>query len=488
MVTVGDDGMVRAPVGAILQYLRKLTASAADGETDRHLVRRFAAARDEAAFAAILRRHGGMVLGVCRRALGDAHEAEDAFQATFLVFVSKAGSLRRPELLGNWLYGVAQRVAAKARVGAARRRIGQVPLVDAPASESDLTPEKLELRREVNEAIGRLPDKYRAPVVLCYLEGKTYTEAARVLGWAEGTVSGRLSRARDLLRRRLERTAAPFSAGLLAPLSSAMLSNQPANSLTAAVLLAASDRSLTGAVSLRAAALAKGVLKEMFWSKMKLALAVILMLGVTGAGVVAIGYGRTPVPDEAKPQAQKEASPKVTMKAVDIDDVASILHIYKHSGEVKFSEPLKKAGLRLAYYKAGKLKQKYDGGLNDFSGIAEKAGAARFSLQAADLDYLPLAGGEKGSCRLQTDFRLVSTGGRELGGDGGSVDVPKSVFDFSQGSSSGTFPRDAGSATEVPLFYVLTNTHNFIGADTVAEVLAKNDKADVLIVSLWTPK
>jgi RNA polymerase sigma factor (sigma-70 family) len=485
--TAGDFGMARAPVGAILQYLRKLTASPADGETDRHLVRRFVAARDEAAFAAILRRHGGMVLGVCRGALRDAHEVEDAFQATFLVFVGKAGSLRRPELLGNWLYGVAQRVAAKARVGAARRRIREGPLVDAPAPESDVSPEKLELRRELNEAIGRLPDKYKAPVVLCYLEGKTYTEAARVLGWAEGTVSGRLSRARDMLRRRLERTAAPHSLGLLVPLSSEPLRIELVKSLTAAAVRTTAGQGMAG-VSLRAAVLAKGVLKEMFWSKMKLALGVILMLGVAGAGVVAIGYGRAPAPDEAKPKAQKDAAPKVTMKAQDLDDVASILHIYKHSGEVQFSEPIKKAGLRLAYYKAGKLKQKSDGGLDDISATAWKPVAARFSLQAADLDYLPLAAGEKGSCRLQVNFRFVGADGRDIGGDSGSVDVRKSVFDFTQGGGSGTFPRDAGSATEVPLFYLLTNTHQDNGADTVAELLARNDKADILIVSLWTPK
>jgi RNA polymerase sigma factor (sigma-70 family) len=430
-----------------------------------------------------------LVLGVCRRALGDAHEAEDAFQATFLVFVGKASSLRRPELLGNWLYGVALRVAAKARVGAARRRIREVPLVDGPAAESDVSPEKLELHRELNEAIGRLPDKYRAPVVLCYLEGKTYTEAARVLGWAEGTVSGRLSRARDILRRRLERTAAPNSAGLLVPLASEPLRIELVKSLTAAVVRTA-GQSTAGVVSVHAAALAKGVLKEMFWSKMKLALGVILMLGVAGAGVVAIGYGRAPAPDEAKPKAQKDAAPKVTMKAPDVDDIASLLHIHKYSGEVKFSEPLKKAGLRLAYYKAGKLKQQSDGGLNDFSATSWKVDVARFSLQAADLDYLPLAGGEKGSCRLQMNCHFFSTGGLDIGGADGSVDVPKSVFDFTQDGGTAAFPPGAGSATEVPLFYLLkmNNTHQDNGGNTVAELLARNDKADILIVSLWTPK
>ncbi len=478
--------MARAPVGAILQYLRKLTASPADGETDRHLVRRFAAARDEAAFAAILRRHGGMVFGVCRRALGEVHEVEDAFQATFLVFVSKAGSLRRPELLGNWLYGVAQRVAARARAGAARQRTREVLLVDAPAPESDPSPEKLELGSEVNEAIGRLPEKYRAPVVLCYLEGKTYTEAARVLGWAEGTVSGRLSRAREILRRRLERTAKPFLPGLLAPLAS-VAAPQPANSLTAAVILAAADQILTSAVSHRAAALAKGVLKEMFWSKMKLALAVILMIGVTGAGVVAIGYGRAPVLDVGNPA---PPAPKVVLKAADQDDVASILHIYKQSGVVHFAGPINKAGLKLTFYKAGRrVNQNIDAGLWDVAGIAEKMAGARFSLQIADLDYLPLAGGKKDSCRYQINFQFISAASGALtGGGSATADVPKDVFDFGQGNSASTLGGETGSATELPLFYVLSNTNEFVGANTVDDVVAKNNKADILIVSLWTPK
>ncbi len=147
--------------------------------------------------------------------------------------------------------------------------LGKYSLVDVPAPESDPSPEKLELGSEVNEAIGRLPEKYRLlRWVLCYLEGKTYTEAARVLGWAGGTVSGRLSRRAANLRRRLERTAKPFLPGLLAPLAS-VAAPQPANSLTAAVILAAADEMLLNcAVSHRAAALAKeGVERNVFGQK-----------------------------------------------------------------------------------------------------------------------------------------------------------------------------------------------------------------------------
>ena len=265
-------------------------------------------------------------------------------------------------------------------------------------------------------------------MVLCYLEGKTYTEAVRVLGWAEGTVSGRLSCARDMLRRRLDRSGSPASIGLLALSSSEAIRNELTKSLMTAALRAASGQNTAGVVSAHAVALAKGVVKEMFWSKMKWVLAVILMLGVTGAGVVAISYGRAPAPDEPKPAAKKQAAAKVTLKAADLDDVASILHIFKQSGEVQFSGPIKKAGLRLTYYKAGKLRQKTDDGLNNISGVAEKAEAARFSLQAADLDYLPLASGEKGSCRLQLKFQFLSKDGRVISGNSGTSDVPKECF------------------------------------------------------------
>ncbi len=500
--------MARAPVGAIVQYLLKLTAHPGGDETDAGLVRRFVSAHDEAAFAAILQRHGPMVLGVCRRGLHDAHEAEDAFQATFLVFTRKAASLRRPERLANWLYGVARRVAAKARAGAVRRRAREESLSDAPATAPAVSAEGRELRRVLDEAIDRLPDKYRAPVVLCYLEGKTYTEAARKLGWAEGTVSGRLSRARDLLRRRLGRSGASFSAGLLVPLSSETIRNELVKSLTEAVVRTAAGQGVAGVVSQRAAALAEGVLKEMFWTKMKLVLAGLFVLGVAGA--VAVGYGMAPAPDDGKPAPPGRAAAKVVLKPSDVDDVASILHIYKISGKVQFNGPIKKVGLKLEFYKAGQLKRTVDAvGLIDISGIAEKADAARFSLQAADLDYLPLAGGEKNSYRLQLNLQLLAAGSGTLvsGGQrnvedegqlvargdwvsavGGSTDIPKDLFDFSHAGGSAAFPAEAGSPTEVPLFYLLANTNESVGADTPAKVLAKNAKADVLIVSLWAPK
>ena len=184
---------------------------AGGGLTDGQLLARFVATRDEPAFAALVRRHGPMVLGVCRRLLPRGPDAEDAFQATFLVLFRRARALDRGGSVANWLYTVAYHVALRARADAARRRQCEraVPRRDeAPAADvwSDLRP-------VLDEELTRLPDKYRAPVVLCYLEGKTNEEAGRLLGCPVGTVKGRLSRARDLLRARLARRGVTLSAG-----------------------------------------------------------------------------------------------------------------------------------------------------------------------------------------------------------------------------------------------------------------------------------
>src|SRR5262249_17501866 len=148
---------------------------------------------DEAAFTALVNRHGPMVLGVCRRVLRPAHDADDAFQATLLVLLRKARPLRRPELLGNWLYGVAHRTALKARTLAAKRRARERPVVDHLAGAPSPTAAWGDVRPVLDEEVSRLPAKYRAPVVLCYLEGKTNEEAARLLGCPTGTVFSRLA-------------------------------------------------------------------------------------------------------------------------------------------------------------------------------------------------------------------------------------------------------------------------------------------------------
>jgi RNA polymerase sigma-70 factor (ECF subfamily) len=169
---------------------------------DAELVSRFATDRSEEAFAALVRRHGPLVLSVCRRLLGSLPDAEDAYQATFLVLARRAGSLAQPERLGNWLYGVASRIARKARTSCRRRQARERQArprswLSSPAAVDD------DLGAILREELSRLPEKYRTAVGLCYLEGKTNAEAARLLRWPAGTVKGRLSRARELLRDRL---------------------------------------------------------------------------------------------------------------------------------------------------------------------------------------------------------------------------------------------------------------------------------------------
>src|SRR5439155_10004413 len=176
------------PRPAILAHLASATAA---DEPDAELLGRFVRDRDPAAFASLVRRHGPMVFGVCRRALGDTPDAEDAFQAVWLVLVRKAGAVSPRGMVGNWLYGVAARTAAHARTRAARLRARREELPDLPDPRA-AGPGAGEVADVVGGEIARLPDRYRAAVVLCELEGRPLKEAADVLGIPVGTVASRL--------------------------------------------------------------------------------------------------------------------------------------------------------------------------------------------------------------------------------------------------------------------------------------------------------
>jgi RNA polymerase sigma factor (sigma-70 family) len=198
-------GPIHADV--LLRYVRQqVAASSPDTNTDRDLIQRFAAVGDETAFDTLVRRHGPMVLRVCRHVLGNVHDAEDAFQATFLVLARKAGALLWRESVAGWLYRVASRVALKARTAACRRRAHESlangpPPAAPPVGEITLR----EARALLNEELNRLPDQLRLPLVLCYLEGMTQDQAARQAGWSLSTLQRRLRRGLDLLRGRLQR-------------------------------------------------------------------------------------------------------------------------------------------------------------------------------------------------------------------------------------------------------------------------------------------
>jgi RNA polymerase sigma factor (sigma-70 family) len=207
--------MANTALGSLLHYLRRLHDRAAAEATDGELLRRHVAG-DKAAFAALLRRHAPMVWSVCRRLLDNEQDAEDTFQAAFLVLLRKAESLRIPHSVAAFLHGVASRIARKAQATAQRRRRHEAQAAMPRSSDPFVVVEQQELRALLEEELGRLPEKYRAPLVLCYLEGLSYTEAARQLGWRDGTVCGRLARARELLRQRLSRRGLTLSGTALA--------------------------------------------------------------------------------------------------------------------------------------------------------------------------------------------------------------------------------------------------------------------------------
>jgi RNA polymerase sigma factor (sigma-70 family) len=284
---------------AIAQLVRALRTQGSADPTDGQLLSRFLSRRDEAAFVTLVQRHGPMVLAVCRRVLGNAADAEDAFQATFLVLVRKAASLTARAVLGDWLHGVARRTALSARRACARRRAKEQAMA-RPDVQNEVIPDAwLPL---LDEELSRLPENFRLPIVLCDLEGKTRREAAERLGWPEGTVAGRLARGRALLARRLLRHAgavssASLAAALAQDAASASVSEALLHSTArAASLLATGTGAATAVISARVAALTDGVVRAIFLAKLKTvtcALALTVLVGLGGVALVP-GGGHLP--------------------------------------------------------------------------------------------------------------------------------------------------------------------------------------------------
>ena len=284
--------MASSQANMLIHHLRAALAprDAAD-LSDGQLLGRFVTQRDEASFAALVRRHGPMVWGVCRRVLCRLQDAEDAFQATFLVFVQKAATILPRSMVGSWLYGVAYRAALKARAVATRRRVKErqvaamsQPLTVAEGVWNDLEP-------LLDQELNRLPDKYRLPLVLCDLDGKTRKEASAQLGWPEGTVAGRLARGRAMLAKRLRKLGLPLSSGLLAAVlsqntaSAAVPGALVSSTVRAATLVAAGKAAAAAGVPLNVAVVAKGVLNAMLMTKCKLASAAVLLAVIASAFV-----------------------------------------------------------------------------------------------------------------------------------------------------------------------------------------------------------
>jgi RNA polymerase sigma factor (sigma-70 family) len=275
------------------------------GLTDGQLLGAFIDHRDEAAFEALVRRHAAMVWGVCLRALGHSHDAEDAFQATFIVLVRRAGSIWPRDMVGNWLYGVAYRTALKAKGAASKRKAREKQVDEMPVKEVHDENVWSDLKPLLDRELSRLGDKYRVPVVLCDLEGKSQREAARQLGWPEGTLMTRLARARALLAKRLTKQGIVLSAGGLALALSqhAASACAPAPLLTTtikAATLIAAGKAAAVATSASVAALSEGVLQAMFLTKIKSAMLIVfaVTLIATGGGfathqVLASRFART---------------------------------------------------------------------------------------------------------------------------------------------------------------------------------------------------
>jgi len=261
--------------------------------TDGQLLVRVIEQRDPAAIAALVRRHGSMVWGVCRRVLANHHDAEDAFQASFLVLVLKAAAIRKRESVASWLYGVAYRTALKARTKLTRRRTMERQVAAMPEPEFTEQHDWCDLHAVLDQELSRLPDKYRTPIVLCDLEGKTYREAARQLQWLEGTVAARLVRGRRLLARRLARRGVSLSVAALAAVLAEKVAcaSVPIELLSTTIrvvsLVPAGKAAAIGLISTRVVALADRVIRAMFVSKlMKVTAALLIGVALATFGTV----------------------------------------------------------------------------------------------------------------------------------------------------------------------------------------------------------
>jgi RNA polymerase sigma factor (sigma-70 family) len=272
--------MAAAPEQRIVQLIGALPVALDRDVQDVELLRRFAASRDESAFAALLNRHGPMVLGVCRRVLGEDHAAEDAFQATFLLLARKAFRLTRPGSLAGWLHMAARRTANQARRTDLRRRRRETGAARSDSIAADDLAWR-EVQQLLDAELARLPEHYRTPLILCYLNGLSQAEAARQLGWNEPTMRGRLERGRLMLRRRLTRLGLP-PAALLVPAVPVSVSAALRSTTLATVRAALSGGDVPPAV----AALMGGSSRSVVIFRWAVAVAALLITSVVGLAIV----------------------------------------------------------------------------------------------------------------------------------------------------------------------------------------------------------
>lgn len=405
------------------------------GLSDGQLLDRFVARREQAVFEAIVQRHGPMVWGVCRRVLRDHHDAEDAFQATFLVLARRAASILVREKLGHWLHGVARQTAMKARAMRAQRRSREIQVAETPetmALPHDLGDHPTE---SLDRELSRLPGKYRIPIILCELEGRTHREAAEQLGWPIGTVSSRLSRARAMLARRLSRRGAPLSVASL----TALLAQESASAgaptrligstAQAASLFAARRAATAGLISAKVAALTGEVLKVMLLSKMKFAAAMVLMVSALAAGGTGLAYwARATEPTSQEEQqrlsAQKEKLNDARVQAERGTTVGP--REGENDGEVSKENLIAGILARSTAITSGRFEYHLR---VEIAGRVERDGDYRFSFSGGDWAALDL---RSRYARVNHDGRLL-TYVETLPGDGRVlrslvIDFPESPF------------------------------------------------------------
>jgi RNA polymerase sigma factor (sigma-70 family) len=303
----------------VLQDIRRAALHAAASLDDGQLLDHFIERQDDAAFAALVQRHSAMVWGVCRRVLAHHHDAEDAFQATFLVLARKAASVRPRALVANWLYGVAHRTALKAKAIAGKRRTREKQVITMPepqALQQDFWPN---LESLIDQELAALPDKYRVVLLLCDLEGKTGREVARQLRIPEGTLAGRLRTGRLMLAKRLARHGFVLSGGALASVLSKNAASACAPpavvsiTIKTATLVAAGKTVAAGMISAKVAALTEGVLKAMFLTKLKATMLVVLLVAGLG-GTAGLTYQMRAA---EQPEAQHSKEKPTAPNAVD---------------------------------------------------------------------------------------------------------------------------------------------------------------------------
>jgi RNA polymerase sigma factor (sigma-70 family) len=306
--------MAAATLNTFLQRLRRLLGGAAvEGVTDGQLLARFLRERDEVAFTTLVQRHGPMVWALCRRLVRNEADAEDAFQATFLILARKADSIRKKNSVAGWLYGVAARVASRARAVAGRLRLQPADVLDTAEARPEPGADMRDLQALLQDELCRLPESDRAVLVLCYLEGKTHRQAASELGWARGSVARRLKAARARLRAGLARRGLALPAGALAAAlarGSASAGEVPALSLQAAVRVAmevAAGRSVGELLSAHAHALAEGEMRMFWWTRTKAVAAACLAVALIGTGG---GFLLRPSGGDGQPEARgQEGAP-----------------------------------------------------------------------------------------------------------------------------------------------------------------------------------